>query len=229
MNGPHNPIGWCDYTWNPVKGDCPMKCEYCYALRLNHRFKRNPVIRFEEKLLEEPAKVSEHSIIFVGSTIELYGHWIDKKWILKMLATALCNPQHTFISLTKVPIGMRGYDFPDNWWCGVSITAKRDLWKIREIEKNPHITRRLVSFEPLHSRLMADLNSYMSDRFDWIIVGAETGNRKGKIVPEEEWIEEIVEEARRWRIPIFLKDNIAPYWHGELIQEFPRSMRDGVW
>lgn len=20
MNGPNNPIGWCDYTWNPVTG-----------------------------------------------------------------------------------------------------------------------------------------------------------------------------------------------------------------
>ena len=25
--------------------------------------------------------------------------------------------------------------------------------------------------------------------FDWVIIGAETGNRKGKVVPKKEWID----------------------------------------
>jgi len=24
MNGPNNPIGWTDFTWNPIKGLCPV-------------------------------------------------------------------------------------------------------------------------------------------------------------------------------------------------------------
>ena len=36
MNGPNNPIKWCDYTTNPVKGLCPLakKHPWCYAARL---------------------------------------------------------------------------------------------------------------------------------------------------------------------------------------------------
>lgn len=32
---------------------------------------------------------------------------------------------------------------------------------------------------------------------DWFILGAETGNRKDKVVPKREWIEGVVEQARR--------------------------------
>ena len=31
-------IEWCDYTWNPVVG-CKTGCDYCYAERMNKRFK----------------------------------------------------------------------------------------------------------------------------------------------------------------------------------------------
>ena len=31
-------IDWCDATVNPVMG-CPRGCEYCYARKLNTRFK----------------------------------------------------------------------------------------------------------------------------------------------------------------------------------------------
>lgn len=56
----------------------------------------------------------------------------------------------------------------------------------------------------------------------WIIVGAETGNRKDKIEPKAEWIEQVIKQADHWHLPIFMKDNLKPYWHGELRQEFPK-------
>lgn len=55
---------------------------------------------------------------------------------------------------------------------------------------------------------------------DWIIVGAETGNRKDKIIPEREWIERILYNARAEGIPIFLKDNLH---YPKVVREFPKD------
>ena len=39
------------------------------------------------------------------------------------------------------------------------------------------------------------INFYFS-KIDWIIIGAETGNRKEKIIPKKEWIKCILENAK---------------------------------
>ena len=44
-----------------------------------------------------------------------------------------------------------------------------------------------------------------------IILGAETGNRKEKIIPKKEWIENIIRFAKEYNIELFLKENIKKY------------------
>ena len=56
---------------------------------------------------------------------------------------------------------------------------------------------------------------------DWFIIGAETGNRKEKVVPKREWIENIVDYARSVVKPVFMKDSLKPIWGDDLITEFP--------
>ena len=60
--------------------------------------------------------------------------------------------------------------------------------------------------------------------FEWIIVGAETGNRKDKVAPKREWVEKLVDLCRRAGIPIFIKSSLAPTWGEQLIQEFPKEL-----
>jgi hypothetical protein len=52
-------------------------------------------------------------------------------------------------------------------------------------------------------------------------VGAETGNRKNKVIPEEEWINYLCGRCYLNEIPFFMKNSLA-YMKGELIQEFPK-------
>jgi len=220
MNGPNNPIGWTDYTWNPVKGKCPMACPYCYARRIYDRFHYDPAIRLDEKELQAPFKLKEPSRIFVGSTIELFGNWVWSEWLEKILEVVSQLPQHTFIFLSKCPERYKFFEFPDNCWTGTTITQE-DTTKAYRISNawGSSAPVHFYSFEPLHSRIKS--GSWLFTFLHWVIIGAETGNRKGKIIPKQEWIKELIDAADYDGVPVFLKDNLKPYWHGELRQEFP--------
>lgn len=54
-------------------------------------------------------------------------------------------------------------------------------------------------------------------------LGAETGNRKDKVVPKREWIEGVVEQAKALGKPVFMKDSMKPIWGDDIITEFPWS------
>lgn len=56
----------------------------------------------------------------------------------------------------------------------------------------------------------------------WIIIGAETGNRKNKVLPEKEWIETICKAARLTRAAVFMKESLIPIVGEEnMRREFP--------
>lgn len=60
--------------------------------------------------------------------------------------------------------------------------------------------------------------------FEWIIVGAETGKRKDKVIPKREWIEKLVDLCKKAEIPIFMKSSLTEIWGEPLIQEFPEQL-----
>ena len=67
-----------------------------------------------------------------------------------------------------------------------------------------------------------ELRSVIGDFTDWVIIGAETGNRKGKVTPQPEWIHKIVEEAKEYNVPVFMKDSLIPIiGEDQMLREFP--------
>ena len=57
--------------------------------------------------------------------------------------------------------------------------------------------------------------------FNWVIVGAETGNRKGKIVPQKAWIDKLATLCDRAGVPIFMKESLRDLMGCDFRQEFP--------
>ncbi len=210
-------IEWTDYTINPVKGLCPMACTYCYARRMYKRFGWNPEIRFEP-IVKLPTKPSK---IFVGSTMELFGEWIDAFWLDSIFKSVKDNPQHTFLFLTKQPQNLIKWSpFPDNCWVGVSpITNGQLLLAITSLEKiNAKV--KFLSLEPLRNRLDA-LPFALNDKVvNWLIIGQQTPVKKAT-KPKIEWINEIVEAAGKANIPVFLKDNLRDVFVQEAIKQNP--------
>jgi protein gp37 len=211
-------IEWTDYTWNPLKGRCPMGCEYCYAKAIYDRFKWNPEIRMDYKELNAPCRLRKPSRIFTGSMIELFGEWNDYGWMGLILATVKRCPQHTFQFLTKQPEIMAQFDFPENCWLGVSVDYANHWGRIYDLKRNNDNVL-YVSFEPL----MEDINPLIHtlEGIDWIILGGLSGERnKENIRQRQEWAETIIDKARYLNIPVFVKDNLK---FTKKIQEFPKK------
>ena len=58
-------------------------------------------------------------------------------------------------------------------------------------------------------------------RWEWVVIGAETGNSKHKTVPKREWVEEIVEVCKESGTPVFMKDSLRGLMGADFKQEFP--------
>jgi len=191
-------IEWCDYTWNPIKGYCPNNCSYCYAHRMYERFGWDKTIRLDEKELCAMVHITKPSRIFVGSTIDMYHPDINTEWVQRILACSCQSPQHTFITLTKYPEIMGRYTFPNNWWIGTTIDG--DWQEYREVlMHNANANIRFISFEPL----LTGMNNISLSICDWIIIGGLTP----KPAHKKEWIDDIVNRAVQYGIPVFIKDN----------------------
>lgn len=68
--------------------------------------------------------------------------------------------------------------------------------------------------------------SELKPYIEWIIIGAETGNRKNKVVPEWEWIKKIVLLADNEGIPVFMKDSLIPIvGEKNMRREFPKQLQ----
>jgi protein gp37 len=187
------------WTWNPVVG-CKHGCSYCYARRMNQRFKYIPKWEdpqvFEERF-DEPAYLKKPSNIFVGSMCDLFGAWVPRPWIREVIRVCERIPRHTFMFLTKNPARYAEFDFPENCWLGVTATKWTDVIYWPWIHKS---NKKFLSAEPLLGEF---LTTELKCLFDLVIVGAMTG--PGAVIPKKEWIDSIQHPN------IFYKDNIKKY------------------
>lgn len=250
-------IEWTDSTWNPVTGcyhKCPY-CyarqiaerfgEYAQLDEINikaiygpdHRVcievanktgnpypeKFRPTLH-RHKLTEYQKKKGRN--IFVCSMADLFGAWVPDEWIESVFAECLAAPQHNYIFLTKNPARYiqlaKAGKLPqhNNFWYGSSVTGPHDEYSW--FDEKYHW---FLSVEPLLENLGE--MSETSLKPEWIIIGAETGRRAGKVVPALEWIESIVNQCRKYKIPVFMKDSLADIWPHDLICEYPEGLRKG--
>jgi protein gp37 len=237
-----NKIGWCDITWNPVWG-CLNHCEYCYARKIAKRFWKQMIeIEFNHHWKKYPTWVwtgdylsnlkdfkptfldaqfakdfpKKSQRIFVGSMSEIY-YWKDK-WLEKVLEKVKLYPQHTFQFLTRYPEVYDRYIFPKNCWLGVTITREKDFERRIPYLFITSCNITFVSIEPILEYI--NPGPFSNANIDWVIVGAETGNRKDKIIPKREWIENIVNYCKWNNVPIYLKDSLKNIYPGK-IKMFP--------
>ena len=210
-------IEWTDYTWNPIKGLCPVGCWYCYARAMHKRFKWDEKVRIDEKEIYGNIFSIKPSKIFVCSTFELFHPSIHKMIRDVIFSRIESHPQHTFQILTKLPQNI-DRPMPDNVWLGVSITKNEEEWKTDNLlHWGGQI--RFLSVEPMLDDCRDIIHSF--DDIEWLIIGRLTGHGN-KYNPQKEWINYLIDEAQLSNLPIFMKDNLKEIWGEPLIQEFPK-------
>jgi len=244
MNGPHNPIGYCDFSWNFLTG-CLNDCQYCYGRKLAHgRLKRlylsnshvlagDPAdpyaIRWWPKRLEEPCRVAKPSRIFAVDMGDLFGDQVPQQCREDGLKIVRACPQHSFIFLTKYSWNLKTIeDWPENAWVGVTAThnsmAEMAVYNLEKV-KAPV---RFISAEPLLQSLEnGSLGSFLKRMFkviNWVVIGAQTSPYRP---PSRHWVDQIMREAALAGVPVFQKDNLSQALTDtsgdspRLVQDFP--------
>lgn len=223
-------IEWCDATVNPVVG-CTKGCAYCYARRLNQRFKwvgdfSAPQF-FPERLQQLSTKNPKR--IFMDSMSDI-ADW-KHEWMNETLSAIHKNPQNRYLFLTKRPGGYLPWTqfMAEYIWCGITVTSdkelnSRDLDMMRIIEETGEGLNWFFSIEPMLGPV--DISAAAQRGLKWVILGAETGNRKGKVSPPLLWIRDVVAAADRTGIPVFMKNSlrgIVP--DDEFRAEFPKGLQ----
>ena len=171
---------------------------------------------FHRYRLEEPQHVKKASTIFVCSMADLFGDWVPNVWINTVLEACEKAPWHRYLFLTKNSKRYRDITFSDNMWYGATITGAGFERSNEYLSRSGN--RSFLSIEPLLGSFAA---RDMWRHLGWVIIGAETGNRKGKVIPEREWIEYIVEHCSNASVPVFMKESLRKIWGEQLIQEYP--------
>lgn len=179
-------------------------------------------VKFEPMLheyrLAMPAQKKKPALIFVVSMGDLFGEWMPESWIEKVFIAAQSAPWHKYLFLTKNPGRyiklLESGKLPalENFWYGTTVTKPDQPYFHNKFYNT------FLSIEPIHADFAQAQIEYKSD---WVIVGAETGQQKDKIVPQAAWIQYIVDSYKECGTPVFLKNNLKPYWKGELYQESP--------
>ena len=143
---------------------------------------------------------------------DLFGAWVPTRWIVEVLDACLAAPQHNYLFLTKNPQRYLELDkvalLPrrDNFWYGTTATEEGQTYFFSDQHKT------FVSVEPMTGPLHPGEDGLLTD---WVIVGAETGPRKDKVIPERAWVEDLLDACRGEGVPLFMKGNLAGAW-GEI-------------
>jgi len=195
------------HTWNPIRGECPHQCIYCYMRRFPQ-----PEFRFVKKELE--TDLGHGNFIFVGSSTDMWADVALSDWLF--LALHHCQAfDNTYLFQTKNPKRYRYFSFPIHFILGTTIETNRTynasnapdtIYRYREMVAYSH-TPKMVSIEPIMDfdlDVMVDWISKIAPQF--VSIGADS-KRHNLIEPPPDKINSLVQELSKIT-EVRLKDNL---------------------
>lgn len=110
----------------------------------------------------------------------------------------------------------------DNLWFGVTVTCAAEKNRIEILKSNVRAKHYHATFEPLSD----EVGEVDFTGIEWVVLGTETGNCKGKTPSQKSWINGLALQALANNIPVFMKEDlffagIIP--ESQMIQKFPKE------
>lgn len=190
-----------------------------YVLENPYKTQRGKTLAFpagfeptlHEYRLPDPARKKKPASIFVCSMADLFAEAVPDEWIGRVFDACRAAPWHRYMFLTKNPDRYRRLDQAGalprdaNFWYGTTVTNLADASS--RLPLLPRGVNRFASAEPIMGPIDMDVACPGAERpvVDWLIVGAETGNRRGKVTLELEWITCLTGWAHMNGVPVLVK------------------------
>lgn len=177
--------------------------------------------------LDQPKKWSEPLTIFVCSMADLFGNWMPDDCIAEVFRACEAAPQHRYLFLTKNParyVSLAATGMlpnKENFYYGVSADTVAMACSAYCTTFSLNRNQLFASVEPILEDLGDTVSALLCDRFPWVIVGAESGTRKGKVFPEREWIDRLAGMCDSLNSKIFMKESLRELMGSDFRQEFP--------
>jgi protein gp37 len=225
-------IEWAQWSWNPITG-CKHPCPYCYARDIANRFfptKFEPTLMYERLTAPHNMIVpddAQYNIgaknVFTGSMSDIFGKWIPSEWIQRILDIITDNPQWNFLFLSKFPIRMAEFNFPDNAWVGASVDCQARVKSTERAFANINAKTKWLSCEPM----LEPLKFNQLDLFSWVVIGgASKSTNTPEWIPPRSWIHDLEMQAYIANCMIYEKTNLQPIERLNQYPEMPKQSKD---
>jgi hypothetical protein len=207
------------WTWNPVEGECPHQCGYCYVTRM----KRNDVIRqcYSGPQRINLRKLGEHQgtgrIVFIGSMTDI--GTILPKDIITISQVIKENPQNLYLVQTKSATGILDYmealKYPHNVLMTTTIESDKpavtggSLVLLRALALGRWYGPRMVTVEPVQKFDVKMMLHYIVDvvHADYVSIGADSGGN-GLPEPTAEDLMALYRALVQAKVRVWWKPNI---------------------
>jgi len=209
-----NMYGFVDYTWNPIRGKCEHKCEYCYMIGF-------PVgkLRLDRKSFFDD--LGKGDFIFVGSSTDMFANNVPFGWIADVLEH--CRRFDTrYLFQTKNPKRYLEFlsQFPKDSVLGTTIETNRPIpfskapKPIDRIRSMYLVNKKtMISMEPVLDFDMVVLyNMICALKPEFVTIGADSKNHKLP-EPDPEKIKKLIKSLKKFT-KVIIKDNLKRIWDG---------------
>lgn len=222
-------IEWAKWSWNPVTG-CLHNCPYCYARDIANHFTNafpdgfSPAFRpsrLNAPVHTQVPREAENDLgwrnVFVCSMADLFGRWVPEEWIRAVLSRVEANPQWNFLFLTKFPIRLAEFDFPDNAWVGTTVDCQARVANAEQSFRRVNAKVKWLSVEPMLEPLhFSDIGA-----FQWVVIGGASGSTQTpEWHPPRTWSDDLRRAAEAEGCMVYEKTNLL-----ERIRDYPGHAR----
>ena len=227
----NNMFDWITKTYNPLGGECPHKCSYCYVKSQRFEATRKKYSGKPWLVHHEANKpLGKGHFYFVCSMIDMFADSIKAYSILKILEQ--CRKyENKYLFQTKNPLRLYDFEgkFPKTTYIGTTIESNRihpqmgmtpkPIDRAAVIHRHSYYFPTVVTIEPIMDFDLTEMLSLVHMcKPEWVNIGANSKESICKLPePSAQKIRSLIEELTCEGVEVKLKSNLK-----RLIGEFPK-------